>query len=229
MAVSVREHLESSSLAAPINLVTGAGTAVDDVLLALHFTAFYPAGDMQAPTGGGTWQGPIAVARNDSSNSPHIKAWWLPVTSGGAQSIDFNHAQGDPPHNVTLLVLAGADTVAPFPAGSFAVLDNGFGTAQVAPSVTGVADGLLMCGWVSDDLVTYTAPGGMTGFNTDNGFNTAMGAYELLSAGGATGTRTATSSAAKTHTAISVAISPSAGVPAPTRVRPPISQYGGYY
>lgn len=214
MSVTVREHLEASSLAAPLNLATGAGTAVDDVVLALHFTAFYSAADMQAPSGGGTWQGPIAIARNDATNSPHIKAWWLPVASGGAISINFNHAQGDPPHNAALLVLTGADTVNPV--SGFGVLDDAFGTAQVAPSVTGEADGLLMCGWVSDDVVTYTF-GSMTGFNTNNGFNAAGAAYELLVSNGATGTRTATSSAAKTHSAISIAIR-AGGAVAPVNV-----------
>jgi hypothetical protein len=218
MAVSVREHLEGATLSSgTITLTTGAGTQSGDLLLLLHMTAFYGAADMSTPSGGGTWTGPIAVARNDSSNSPHIKAWWRPVTAGGAQTVNVNHAQADPPHHGHLLVLAGADTTTPVTGSG--VLDNGFGTAQTAPSVTGAADGLLMTGYVSDDVVTYTAPAGMTGFQSSNGFSVAYGAYELLAAGGATGVRTATSSAAKTHTAISVAIA--AGAPAATaRPRP---------
>jgi hypothetical protein len=216
VSITVREHLAASSLAEPITINLGAGTAVADVVVALHFTAFYPAADMIAPTGGGTWQGPIVIARNDGTNSPHIKAWWLPVTTGGAQAIDFNHNQADPPHNVVVAVLIGADTVNPVSDSD--VLNDAFGTAQVAPSVDGEAGGVLLCGWVSDDLVTYTAPGTMTGLETDNGFNDAMGAYELLVSGGATGTRTATSSAGKTHTAVSVAIRAAGGAAGPANV-----------
>lgn len=217
MAVAVREHLEGATLSnATIVLTTGAGTQADDLLLLLHMTTFYGAAAMLTPSGGGTWTGPIAVARNDSSNSPHIKAWWRPVTAGGAQTVNVNHSNSDAPHHGHLLVLSGADTTTPV-SGS-GVLDNGFGTAQTAPSVTGAAGGLLMTGYVSDDVVTYTAPGGMTGFDSNNGFSVAHGAYELLAAGGATGVRTATSSAAKTHSAISVAIAAGAG--AAPEVRP---------
>jgi hypothetical protein len=220
MAVAVREHLEGATLSsATITLNTGAGTQAADLLLVMHMTTFYAAAAMLTPSGGGTWQGPIAVARNDATNAPHIKAWWREVTAGGAQTVNVNHSNSDAPHHAHLLVLSGADTAAPV-SGS-GVLDNGFGTAQTAPSVTGSNGGLLMCGYVSDDIVTYTAPAGMTGFSSNNSFSVAHGAYEVLAASGATGVRTATSSAAKTHTALSVAIAPGAAA-AVGRPRPPL-------
>lgn len=79
-------------------------------------------------------------------------------------------------------------------------------TSHVAPSVTASSAGLLVCGWMSDDPVTYTVPGSMTPLGQTTGtYSTMRTAYEVVSAG-ATGTRTATASASEGYSSVSAVV-----------------------
>ena len=78
-------------------------------------------------------------------------------------------------------------------------------TSHVAPSVTATGAGLLVCGWMADNPVTYTLPGGMSSgpAETDGTYSTLRTGYEAVAAAGATGTRTATASTAQGYVAVS--------------------------
>lgn len=83
-------------------------------------------------------------------------------------------------------------------------------TSHVAPSVTATGGGLLVCAWMSDDPVEYTAPDGMdTLAETTGTYSTQRAAYETVTAG-ATGTRTATASASAGYSSVSAVIHGSA-------------------
>jgi hypothetical protein len=85
--------------------------------------------------------------------------------------------------------------------------DDGPGstTSQVAPSIDAPDAGLLLCVWAaSDTSATYTAPAGMTaGVTGDAERMTIFGARQVVNQG-ATGTRTATSSASRQYLSASV-------------------------
>jgi hypothetical protein len=78
-------------------------------------------------------------------------------------------------------------------------------TSQVAPSIDAPDAGLLLCVWAaSDTSATYTAPAGMTaGVTGDAERMTIFGARQVVNQG-ATGTRTATSSASRQYLSASV-------------------------
>lgn len=80
-------------------------------------------------------------------------------------------------------------------------------TSHVAPSVTATTDGILICGWMSDDVLSYTVPGSMTGgpSETDGTYSTQRTAYQVVSAG-ATGTRTATGSVSTGYSSVSAVV-----------------------
>lgn len=208
MAVTVREVLRAADDVPQTTVVTGAGTQVGDLLLLVHQTDFFGVSQMLTPSPG-TWTGPVIIGRDDGTNNPHIKVWWRPVTSAGAQTVESNCTSDPSNHNHTF-VLAGADTTDPI-TGSAA--STGTGSSQAAPSVTGADGGLLVCGWIKDAQDTYTPPASMTGGESDSGFSIAASAHEALTADGATGTRTATAGtgAGGTWTAVAVGIAPASG------------------
>lgn len=211
MAVTIREVVRDVA-ETDVVLNTSSSTAVGDVLLLVQATDHYPADEIETPTGGGTWNGPVVVGRDDDTTSPHIKVWWREVTTGGSQTVQANVTQ-DPGNHAHLFVLVGADTTDPV---SGAAATTGFGTDQAAPSVTGVEDGMLVCGWISDDApLEYAAPAGMVEDDTTelNPWSTTFTAAEALDADGATGTRTATIGAGNSFTAVSVGIAPAASAP----------------
>lgn len=86
----------------------------------------------------------------------------------------------------------------------------------VAPSVVAPAAGdLLICAWASyTDLGTYILPGGMTSqAHTDGIFASVEDATQVLGAGGATGTRTATFSTTDLWSAVSAVAHGAGGTP----------------
>lgn len=135
------------------------------------------------------------------TNVPHIKAWWAPVTTGGAVTVSATTGHTDEEKALAVYILAGADTSNPIDgaANSGAMVTS---SNPVAPAVSpATSNALLVCA-VQSDLngfsVTYTPPGSMTSqYNiTDGSFMRAIGATEQLSASGSTGTRTFTATSA---------------------------------
>jgi hypothetical protein len=215
MSITVRETLTAALDSGDIELDLGAGTQAGDVLDLTVSTDFYTLGDISQPTG--KWNLIHSIDNGDGSGA-YLKRWWLVVTSGGAQTITVPR-NTDAFHHCRLRVLAGVNTGAPVD--DDAINHSGISTAtsQVAPSVAPTsAGGLLACHWMSDeDSTNYTAPGGMTGDGEIDGgtFSTSFGAHEQIAAAGPTGTRTATTAAARKYVASSV-VYRAAGATPPT-------------
>lgn len=210
MSVTVREVVRAADDVTQQQVVTSSAVAIGDLLLLVHMTDGDGASDMLAPTGTDDedWQGPVIIGRDNETSTTHIKAWWREVTTGGAQTVNTNQSADWSNHNHTF-VLIGVDLTDPIVAVGEG---SSFSDSQVAPGISGLDEGLLVCGWISDDNgLAYAAPGSMTGGTTDSGFSDSLTAWEALAADGATGDRTATANAEKTYTAVSVTIRPAGG------------------
>jgi hypothetical protein len=216
---TIREVLHGAA-SAPITHTTGAGTAVDDVLVCFHGSDWYQATSMGAPTGtAGTWTQRGGNNADLGTNNSHMKIWTRPVTVGGAQTVTCSQISDEDIWS-TLYVLTGADTASPSDdAATFAQLSGS--TSQTAPSVSPTStDALLICCVLSEvfRVLTYTPPSGMTERSEDSNSSTMTTATVGLTASGATGTKTFTASSGFGWVSGSIAIK----APAATFVRPTI-------
>lgn len=218
-ALYIKEILSGTAANTTLDLVTASDTAVDDVLLVVYANDYYTAAEIAAPTGtAGSWTDSGAVGDLGSNNS-HVKAYWRPVTSGGAQTVTTDRVFDEEFHTV-LYVIRGADTSAAVDdaAGS----SGGTDTAWVAPSVTPASAGdLLICMGIGGSAATngpFTPPTGMHedyDANDGGGFSSATAASQALTASGATGTRTFTATTARIYAILSVAIQAAGGGSSP--------------
>jgi hypothetical protein len=214
-APQVREVLRGGASGANITLTTGAGTAVDDLLVAFHADDFYTAAGLLTPTGtAGTWA--LQATGDDGTNEPHMKVWTRAVTVPGAQTVTVtpNSPALDNEHTLQLFVVSGADlvTVADSAAGG-----NGAATAApVAPSTTAVATGDLLLSAVANHSfpTTFTAPPTMANRGQIAGgvFMVAAAASSEIGGPGVVGTRTWASTVSSTYASASILIRPAAGV-----------------
>jgi hypothetical protein len=221
---TIRESVSAAASAAAATVVTGAGTAVDDVLVCFGGNDWYTAAGMGAPTGtAGTWT--LEATGDNGSNTAHIKAFTRAVTVGGAQTVTVSPIPDEEVYNSTI-VLTGADTSAP--ADGAAGGNGAASTSHVAPSVSpATSDALLLCGAQSvggGSGSAYTPPSGMTERTDvkDGTFAAQSVASLVLAASGATGTKTFTFSQSQAYATASVAVqgasataSGSSGMPRP--------------
>jgi len=204
--VPVVEELHGSGYT-DITLITGAGTAVGQWLVAVQGCDYYNASDLLSPSPG-TWV-ERAGDGNLSFGHPHVKIWTRAVAVGGANSVTFDQAI-DSGNHAHLYRVSNVD--------SFDVGAGSFGPASVShvcPSLTATADGDTLIN-VSIGLTggsasfDYTAPSGMV--ETDVSTWSTMGSHtEVLGPAGATGTRTHTASAAHEYASASIALKMAAG------------------
>ncbi len=202
----VREVVQASAAGSDVTVTTGAGTQVDDVLYCIHGCDFGTVAGMTTPTGtAGTWA--EETSADLGTNSIHMKVWSRTVTSGGAQTVTVPH-QGLGEENFQFCyVVTGVGVVNDGAAGA----TSGSGTAATAPSVSPTgSDDLLLCAWLSaNNVVNFTAPGGMTNLLEEEtaGAVTLATARQVLSASGATGTRVATANiTCSGFTGVSIAV-----------------------
>lgn len=218
---TIREAVAAAKSGADPSVTTGAGTAVDDVLVCFHGRDFYTTADMNAPTGtAGTWT--LQATGDNGVNSAHVKVWTRPVTVGGAQTVICGRSTvGDEENWCHVIVVTGADTATP--ADGAAGGNGAASTSHVAPSVSpATSDALLLCGAQSAGPAgTYTPPSGMTeqtdlkdDGNGGSGFAAGSTASLVLTASGATGTKTFTFSASTAYATASIAIKAASGVAA---------------
>jgi hypothetical protein len=211
---TIKEKLSPAGVAAASQtLTTGAGTAVGDMLVLFHFYDYYTLADMLTPTGGGSWTHNLPDGDSGASHM-HVKVWNRLVVTGGAQTVTVNSTPTDATHMPVLFVLDGAMTIT---TDGMSGSNGTASTSHVCPSVSPVgSDDLLLCGaGMSPDAAgNYTAPSGMTKESeVDVGtFSTAATFSQVLSASGATGTRTATSSVSQIWCSATIALR---GVPTP--------------
>jgi hypothetical protein len=84
---TIRESLSAAASSANATVTTGAGTQVNDVIVAFFGNDYYTAAGMGSPTGtAGSW---TLQATGDNGNlSAHVKVFTRTVTVGGAQIRD---------------------------------------------------------------------------------------------------------------------------------------------
>jgi hypothetical protein len=192
---TIREALgvATEGVAATVN--TGAGTAVDDVLVCFAGNDSGTAGGLGPPTGtAGTWT--LQATGDNGSGSAHLKVYTRPVTVGGAQTVTVSPIAGEEVCN-SVVVLTGADTTSP---ADGAAGGNGASSAShIAPAVSpATSDALLLCGAQTDgtagSATAYAPPSGMTERTDirDGVFSGQSVASLVLSTSGSTGTKTFT-------------------------------------
>lgn len=218
----VREVVQNSVSGGVVTVTTGAGTQVGDLLICIHGCDFGDLAGMTTPIGtSGTW---TEQANADlGTNTIHMKIWTRTVTSGGAQTVTVPD-QGFGEENFQFThVVSSVDSV-DGAAGTTTGTGNTAGAPSVSPSG---ADDLLICAWLTaNNVVNFTAPGGMTDLLEEEaaGFVTLATAREVLAASGATGTRTATCTpACSGFTGVSIALKGTAAAAAASM--PPVSPY----
>lgn len=202
----VSGHNEQGSL----TLQTSAAPQVGDMLVVLHFNDHYTLEVLREPSPGGSTWIQLAFADN-GTNSAHGKAWIREVTTSGVQSVDVR--QGNNPDGG-----GGNDDACQF--GWLAVVrgtigaddaagNNGGSTSQIAPAVTlAASSGLLLCGWATAGITTFTVPDGMDGepqINCGTWSSSIMGQEQIDSAG-STGARTANANPSQGYAALSVVL-----------------------
>ncbi len=196
---TIREVVSTATSGANATVTTGAGTAVNDLLVTFFGNDAYAATFMTTPTGtAGTWT--FQVLGDPATDGPHLKIWTRFVTAGGAQTVTVAQHDGEEVFNTTF-VLTGANTSTPVDGTPAGGSGNTNTTSMVAPSVSPTtADALLLCGVQkggSGGAATYTPPSGMTERSdiTDGTFSSQSTASLVLAASGATGTKTFTATA----------------------------------
>ena len=221
----IREHLAPTPVAAGSqSMTTGAGTAVNDLLVLAHGYDYYTTADMLTPTGtAGIWT--LQATGNAANNEAHWKVWTRPVSTGGTQTVTVNSTPTNASHFPFLWVLDGSTLTLAVDAAAGGQGANS--TSHVAPTVSPSGlDDLLLWGVATSPFgaCDYTAsPSGPTKSESDNStFSTFAVFREVLSASGATGTRTATKTgAAEDWAAFTIAISGTGGGGAALSQMPP--------
>lgn len=202
-----------------VALAKPAGLAVGDLMLIAHVSdADGSLGSMTAsgftPTG--------SQAGNATSNFPFMKIWEKIATSGDVAASSFALGTSSSAEDAAAMIVIEKDTFDPDnPTGTVSFTTQARTSSQVitAPSVTGVEDGMLVIVLGADtNNVAQSFPTPPTSMTerADAGADYALvGVFtQLLTAGGATGTRSATPSPSSTQngwTAASFVINPAPG------------------
>jgi hypothetical protein len=206
VAPSVRELVMNQASGASATVTTGSGTTVNDLLVTFYGGDYYLLSQMGNPSGtAGTWT--LRTTGDAGTDQPHIKVYTRPVTVGGAQTVTVP-ALLDAEVYVACYVVQGTGVAFDDAVGS------GTATASasvVAPGVTATGtDDLLLSAWqlAGTGQADFSGtPSGMTNMTeVENVFATMGTARQLLVASGATGTRTATISGARSYAAASIAL-----------------------
>jgi hypothetical protein len=189
---TIREVVHTATSGVAATVTTGAGTAVDDILICFSASDFYLASDMVAPTGtSGTWT-QVATTADLGTNNSHMKVWWRKVTAGGAQTVTVSPHPDEDLWNTTY-VITGADTTSPIDDAVSAATDPGASANHVCPAVSPTtSDALLLTGLYTQvfSLTNYTAPSGITKQNEDDNSSTGASGSKALTSSGSTGTFT---------------------------------------
>jgi hypothetical protein len=169
---------------------------------------------MTAPSGSG-WQ--LLGTRGSQSAGSYVHVWWKAAASNDPASWTFNdHSTSNDACDLAGSIVALYDWDPSDPL-VLAWRENPAGTVFTAPGATGVVDGLLVSGYHrGDDVgssVTFSNPGAQTirsQIGPSGSWVSLCVATEPLTAAGATGTRTVTSSDSAPSIAWSLVVGPSA-------------------
>lgn len=189
--------------------VTTPSASVGDLLIIILSNDYYNFSELTltsiTPTATATEI--TAFGDDGGTNSAHFKAWWAPVTTAGAATVQADTAHADEEKTLVVYVLSGADTSSPIDAAASS------GTTQTvqnpaAPSISPTTSDALLINHISSDssttaaTSTVTPPGSASNtysFTDPSIFMRSAGGSEQLSASGATGTRTWTGTRSDTN------------------------------
>lgn len=214
MALAVRQEVQSTSAYADYVFTLGATTAVGDLIVLIQANNFYTTANLTTPTGTAVTTWTLRNTMDGGTNDCHAKVWTGPVTTGGASTVDTNWSTTDEERFAAAFVISGGASYADAQSADTDTTSTSF----VAPSATptaGVTDNILMTVWghQGGGDINLTVPGTMTGYAEIDypGLVTYRAASEVYSSSAATGTRTATGSAARDGFGVSVIVSGAGG------------------
>lgn len=209
--------VSDAAVGANLTLNRPTGTVDGDLLIALIIQdqdATIKTG-MPAPTG---WT-KIANSSSGVTANGQVAIYTHTAASGDPSSWNWTNDSGGVP-DITGTMLAITDTDGTFAASPTFQYSSATGTSYTAPSVTGVASGLLICGFFRSDSanssgsMTLTAPLVEVVDNQPAAHWTGLAVgVEQLTAAGATGTRSGTNTDTSRWTTASMVVNP---VPANT-------------
>ena len=187
------------------------GTTEGDLLLAVVAHQFGRHRNLTPPGG---WTAVPNTDRSDGNNT-RIHGWYKLAGASEPSSYTFTLTGGSGQDIAGgILAVSGARATAPINA-SGSQRNTSVTTSVTAPSITTTTgNALLVFGGACNDIVTFTPPGGMIEqFDRATTSSSVRVATEVATAGlpnpGATGTRTATTSAACRSVGVDIAVAPS--------------------
>lgn len=226
MPAAVRSVATASHDTGTITCNKPAGTAVGDLLLAIVFRdeatgAMAVAGATFSTLASGTLD-----AGTGATTGGRIRVYTRTVDGSEPSSFTFTEASGNSTGTVHLFAITGGGTPV-----AATQNDTTSDVNMVAPTIASPGtDALLICAWdarCESTARTLTVPGSMSSagqINPPANYIITIAGYEQLTGSAATGTRTATVSAAETSLGVSVAVpslpSSSIALPPQRRARP---------
>lgn len=210
MAVAVRAASGNGTGGGAVVVTKPTGVVDGDLLVAIQIAdSDGTAAALTAPTG---WTSAASIT--PTAMGP-AKVWTKTAASEGT-SYSFGGGATSASEVAILAFTAGTwNTTTPLASITWGGSTTS-STSHVAPSITGVAGGELVCAFASQGgALTRTAPSGMTE-RTDSSVSSwaSLETTTLdLAAAGATGTKTATASASLSYASLSFLVSPAAGAP----------------
>lgn len=202
-------------------------TRVGDLVVVIHSNDYFTASAMPTPTATGapTLSAITGGSVDGGSNNPHIKSYTYVANTAGAQVVSTTETGlADEEKMIVVRVLGGADATTPVDVAGGTSLDSN-GTSHVLSGVTTTENDSYLIGHIQTvgdfNGGTWSSPGSMSEtYDTVVGSMSATGADQQLSASGATGTRTFTSSV--NHQMIGVLIAVKAAAAAAALPKPPV-------
>jgi len=217
-APTIRNTTAASNAGGSLAVTKPSGLAVGDYLIAWHISDNDGAlASMGAPAG---WT-LLGSNAGTTGGHPYQKVWTKVATSTETAASTFtftDSASGIHNSAVVMAITTGTyDSTSPTTAVSFNNGGTSSSTSHVAPSVTGVVDGLLCTSHGTDSggtAATYTAPSGMTERADTNGGSGSYTALEVatlaLASTSATGSKTATCSTSRPWKGSALIVNPAA-------------------
>ena len=217
-APTIRNTTAGSNLQGTVAVSKPSGLAVGDLLIAWHICDNDGAlSSMGAPSG---WS-LLGSNAGTTGGHPYEKVWTKVATSGdvAASTFSFTDSTTNISNSVVVMAITTGtyDTASPTTTVSFNNGGTSSSTSHVAPSITGIVDGLLITSHGTDSggtAATYTPPSGMTERADTNGGSGAYTALEVntlaLASTSATGSKTATCTTSRPWKGATLIVKPAA-------------------
>jgi hypothetical protein len=200
---------------------TSTGSAAQTSTMTLTGPAGLATGDLMIATvaqaGSASWTAPggwTTLLTSNGTRAPRLVVWYRIATGADSSSTPYTFtSSGSQDRTGGILAFRGVDGSAPI--ATSAIQANASSNSAIAPAITpGIANSMLVAIWGVGNSMAVTIPGSMTGSISTTGLDNAnlLAAYQLLTASGNTGTRTATMQDAVTSNGLLIALTPSPAV-----------------